>query len=87
MGTGGGFPGLPLKILWPQLRVTLTDSIGKKTAFLKAAAEALGLTGVEVLTARAEELGRTSVTGSATTPPQQGQWPRCPYCASTACRW
>src|SRR6476659_5888689 len=35
VGTGGGFPGLPLKILWPELRVTLTDSIGKKTAFLK----------------------------------------------------
>lgn len=58
IGTGAGFPGLPLKILWPDLRLTLADSIGKRTTFLKAAVEALGLEGVEVLTARAEELGQ-----------------------------
>jgi 16S rRNA (guanine527-N7)-methyltransferase len=58
VGTGGGFPGLPLKILWPHIRLTLTDSIAKKTNFLAEVAEALGLTGVAVVTARAEELGQ-----------------------------
>jgi 16S rRNA (guanine527-N7)-methyltransferase len=58
VGTGAGFPGIPLKIMWPQMQVVLADSIGKKTAFLSALSAALGLRGVEVITARAEELGR-----------------------------
>jgi 16S rRNA (guanine527-N7)-methyltransferase len=57
LGTGGGFPGLPLKILWPELRLTLVDSVGKKTLFLKAVVEALGLRDVTVLAERAETLG------------------------------
>src|SRR5438067_1032517 len=35
IGTGAGFPGMPLKILWPGIHLSLADSIGKKTAFLK----------------------------------------------------
>jgi 16S rRNA (guanine527-N7)-methyltransferase len=58
VGTGAGFPGIPLKILWPQIHVVLADSIGKKTAFLSALSTSLGLRGVEVITARAEELGQ-----------------------------
>ena len=58
LGTGAGFPGVPLKIVWPRVRVVLADSIGKKTAFLKALVVELGLEGVEVVTARAEELGQ-----------------------------
>jgi 16S rRNA (guanine527-N7)-methyltransferase len=58
LGTGGGFPGLPLKILWPNLPVTLVDSVGKKTTFLLAVAEALDLRDVTVLTGRAEALGQ-----------------------------
>ncbi len=58
VGTGAGFPGVPLKILWPGIRLTLADSIGKKTAFLKALADALKLEDVTILTARAEELGQ-----------------------------
>lgn len=57
LGTGAGLPGLPLKILWPSIGLTLVDSVGKKTAFLRAVVEALGLGGVVVLTARAETLG------------------------------
>jgi 16S rRNA (guanine527-N7)-methyltransferase len=57
VGTGAGFPGVPLKILWPHLGLTLADSVGKKTAFLSALCVDLGLEGVEVVTARAEELG------------------------------
>jgi len=58
LGTGGGFPGLPLKILRPAISLTLVDSVGKKTAFLEHVSRRLGLEGVRVLTARAEELGR-----------------------------
>jgi 16S rRNA (guanine527-N7)-methyltransferase len=58
LGTGAGFPGLPLKILWPDLPLTLVDSVGKKTAFLRAVADALGFPDVTVLTGRAEALGQ-----------------------------
>jgi 16S rRNA (guanine527-N7)-methyltransferase len=58
VGTGAGFPGVPLKIMWPGIHLTLADSIGKKTAFLQALVEALGLESVTVLTARAEDLGQ-----------------------------
>jgi len=57
LGTGAGLPGLPLKILWPGIGLTLVDSVGKKTVFLRAVVETLGLVGVTVLTTRAEELG------------------------------
>lgn len=58
IGSGAGFPGLPLKILRPAMQVTLADSVGKKTAFLRHVVATLGLQGVRVLTERAEELGR-----------------------------
>ena len=58
IGTGAGFPGIPLKIVWPHIRLTLADSIGKKTAFLDALSKELGLEAVEVVTARAEEMGQ-----------------------------
>jgi 16S rRNA (guanine527-N7)-methyltransferase len=58
IGTGAGFPGVPLKILWPQIGLTLADSVGKKTTFLKELCDVLELEGVEVCTARAEEMGQ-----------------------------
>lgn len=58
VGAGAGLPGLPLKIVCPELRLTLVESVGKKAAFMEHAAAALGLRGVRVLTARAEELGQ-----------------------------
>ncbi len=61
LGTGAGFPGLALKILWPALPVTLVDSVGKKTAFLEAVVRALDLADVTVVTARAEALGQDRV--------------------------
>jgi 16S rRNA (guanine527-N7)-methyltransferase len=54
VGSGGGMPGLPLKIAVPQLRVTLVESIGKKAAFLRETVEQLGLRDVEVVADRAE---------------------------------
>lgn len=58
LGTGGGFPGIPLAILFPETRFTLCDSVGKKTLVASEVASALGLDNVEVVNARAESLGR-----------------------------
>ena len=55
VGTGAGFPGLPLKILVPQLQVTLLDSLNKRVDWLNEVISTLGLTGVEAVHARAEE--------------------------------
>ncbi|GAP05499.1 16S rRNA m(7)G-527 methyltransferase [Anaerolinea thermolimosa] len=61
IGTGAGFPGIPLKILYPTMRLTLVDSIGKKVEFCRHIVETLGLENVEVIQARAEELGQNRV--------------------------
>jgi 16S rRNA (guanine527-N7)-methyltransferase len=58
IGTGAGFPGLPLKIIYPNMRLTLVDSIGKKIAFCQHVVELLGMEKVEVLQSRAEEVGQ-----------------------------
>ena len=60
IGAGAGFPGVPLKIVFPGLRLTLAESVGKKTQFLHHLIQHLELPDVEVLTIRAEELGQTS---------------------------
>ncbi len=58
VGTGAGFPGLPLKIVYPHIHMTLVDSTGKKVMFLAHMAEMLKITsGVEAVHARAEEIG------------------------------
>ncbi|MCH1582158.1 MAG: 16S rRNA (guanine(527)-N(7))-methyltransferase RsmG [Flavobacteriales bacterium] len=56
VGTGGGFPGLPLAILFPDAAFTLCDSIGKKIKVVNAVSDALGLKNVEGKWARAESL-------------------------------
>jgi len=58
VGTGAGFPGLPLKILYPQMHLTLVESIGKKVAFCEHIVAKLCLDRVEVIQMRAEELGQ-----------------------------
>lgn len=58
LGSGAGFPGVVWKILRPDLRVTLCDSLRKRTQFLKFVTDGLGLSSVVILHARAEELGR-----------------------------
>lgn len=58
VGTGAGFPGLALKIVYPGMRLTLVESVGKKVTFCQHVVTTLGLDGVEVLHARAEDIGR-----------------------------
>lgn len=57
VGTGAGFPGLPLKIAVPEIQLTLVESVGKKAEFCKLLAGHLQLSGVTVLHTRAEEAG------------------------------
>ncbi len=58
VGTGAGFPGLPLKILNPQIKLTLVESVGKKTQFCEHIVKLLNLPNVEILNERAEVLGK-----------------------------
>lgn len=58
IGTGAGFPGIPLKLAMPNLGWTLVDGTGKKVSFLTQLLARLGLAGVTVVQGRAEELGR-----------------------------
>ena len=57
IGTGAGFPGLPLKIVRPALNVTLVEATGKKVQFLDAVIAELGLSGIVAIHGRAEDLG------------------------------
>ncbi|MEJ2641953.1 MAG: 16S rRNA (guanine(527)-N(7))-methyltransferase RsmG, partial [Desulfosarcinaceae bacterium] len=57
LGSGGGFPGIPLKIVRPDLEITLVDAIRKKVSFQKHICRQLGFRGIECLHARIEKLG------------------------------
>jgi 16S rRNA (guanine527-N7)-methyltransferase len=58
VGSGAGFPGIPIKILYPDLEVVLLDSMGKRVEFLRYVIEALDLKGIRTARGRAEELAR-----------------------------
>ena len=58
IGTGAGFPGIPLKIIYPNTKVTLVESVAKKAMFCQHIVSLLGLEGVNVINSRAEDLGQ-----------------------------
>ena len=60
IGTGAGFPGIPLKIAFPKLDITLMDSLNKRVIFLNEVIKDLGLTGIRAIHSRAESLGHNS---------------------------
>lgn len=61
VGTGAGFPGIPLKIVFPSLKLTLLDSLNKRINFLNTVVDELGLADVSAIHGRAEEYGRDVV--------------------------
>lgn len=58
VGTGAGFPGIPLKIAFPEIKITLLDSLNKRVKFLDEVIGQLGLNEIETVHGRAEDLGR-----------------------------
>ena len=58
VGTGAGFPGIPLSIMNPSLKITLVDSLNKRLIFLQEVVNKLGLKNIEIVHARAEEFGQ-----------------------------
>lgn len=58
VGTGAGFPGIPLKIIYPTMHVTLVESVGKKAMFCQHIVSKLGLEDIEVIKTRAEDIGQ-----------------------------
>lgn len=58
IGTGAGFPGIPMKILYPDLKITLLDSLNKRITFLKTVVKDLELSDVELIHGRAEDFGQ-----------------------------
>lgn len=79
IGTGGGFPGIPLAILFPQAQFHLVDSIGKKIKVVEEVAQALGLQNVRAEQIRAEKLNRSFdfiVSRAVTQMPKFMAWTR-----------
>ena len=58
LGTGAGFPGIPLKIVFPELKIVLLDSLNKRIMFLNDVINELGLENIDAYHGRAEEFGR-----------------------------
>lgn len=58
IGTGAGFPGIPLKIAFPHLKITLLDSLNKRIKFLNTVIEELGLEDIETIHGRAEDFAK-----------------------------
>lgn len=58
VGTGAGFPGIPIKIMWPEIKVTLLDSLDKRVGFLQEVIEELDLEGAKAIHGRAEDFGQ-----------------------------
>ncbi len=60
IGSGAGFPGIPLKIILPEMKLTLVESIGKKVRFCQHVAEQLKMENINIIQGRAEDLGQSN---------------------------
>ena len=88
LGCGGGFPGIPLALEWPEVQFTLCDSIGKKVLVAQSVAEGLGLANVKCVKARVEELpGQWDLVVSRAVAPLDTlySWVRCKFRGSLIC--
>ena len=78
LGTGGGFPGIPLAILYPEVEFTLVDSIAKKIKVVQEVSQALGLTNVKAFQSRVEDIKGVKfdfvVTRAVAVLPELARW-------------
>ncbi len=84
VGSGAGFPGVPLAIMRPEIRFTLLDSLGKRAEFLQRVIDALGLN-ARALHLRAEDAARQTELRERFDIAMAGPWRRWPCCANTCC--
>ena len=61
VGTGAGFPGIPIKIFFPDINITLMDSLNKRILFLEEVIRELGLSDIKTLHGRAEDIGKNKI--------------------------
>lgn len=90
VGTGAGFPGIPLKIAFPNLKVTLLDSLNKRINFLNEVIQALELEKIQAVHGRAEDAAHDNVSREHLISAFHARWQICPRCRNTAChlsRW
>lgn len=86
IGTGAGFPGVPLKIAFPEVEACLLDSLNKRVRFLEETFALLGLEGISAIHGRAEEYAKTKPTEKNMISAYPEQYPDWQPCLNTVSR-